>query len=80
MLNAKSRGWWINNPQRARANNSTVLLRSETKYETFSDIFNVLTREKGGEPGFFFTENIEERGYLNKNFRLPGVFRKIKLD
>ena len=57
MMLAKSGDWYTENPQRAMANNSVVLLRSEVTYEQFESVFQVL--KEWGEPGFFFTEDLD---------------------
>lgn len=46
------------NPQRARSNNSVVLLRSETTKEIFESII-AKTREQG-EPGFYFVDHLDQ--------------------
>jgi ribonucleoside-triphosphate reductase len=58
MLNAKVGNWFDENPQRARSNNSVLLLRSETTEDELSAIMD-RTRE-WGEPGFVFgdTEDV----------------------
>jgi ribonucleotide reductase, class II len=52
MLNAKMGEWWLENPQRARANNSCVLPRNEVTKEEFLYIFNKCKVSGSGEPGF----------------------------
>lgn len=57
MLKAKTGDWFISNPQRARSNNSVMLLRDEiTKNEWEGILKNV---EHSGEPGFIFTDNLD---------------------
>ena len=51
MLNAKTGNWFIDNPQRGRANISAAILPSTPK-ETYESIFS-RTRQ-WGEPGFLF--------------------------
>lgn len=48
-------GWWEIEPQRARANNSAVLLRNNTSYTTFSNVFDKTRTSMCGEPGFCWT-------------------------
>jgi len=57
MLNAKTGNWFIDNPQRARSNNSCVLLKSDTSYPDFQDILQH-TKEYG-EPGFVWVDDLE---------------------
>jgi hypothetical protein len=57
MMNAKTGDWFFENPQRARSNNSVVIIRDEIKREDFTNIFKK-TREFG-EPGFVFLESRE---------------------
>lgn len=55
MLNAKVGTWWIDNPQRARANNSAMLIRGTFTYEelnTFKDRI-----KQFGEPGFILADS-----------------------
>jgi ribonucleoside-triphosphate reductase (thioredoxin) len=57
MLNAKIGNWFQKNPQRARSNNSALLLRNKVTNEEFNKI---MTRVKEfGEPGFIFTDDLE---------------------
>lgn len=57
MLNAKTGNWFVDNPQRARSNNSVMVLREEiTRGEWASIIQSV---KQVGEPGFIFTDNLE---------------------
>lgn len=58
MLNAKVGNWFDENPQRARSNNSVLLLRNDTTEEELTAIMD-RTRE-WGEPGFVFgdTEDV----------------------
>ena len=58
MLNAKTGNWIFDNPQRARSNNSAVLLRGETTWEEFHDMF-MLARKQFGEPGFVWADSTE---------------------
>lgn len=57
MMAAKTGDWFINNPQRARSNNSAILVRSEVTREQFAKLMK-MTREFG-EPGFLFVESTE---------------------
>lgn len=57
MLNAKTGDWFETNPQRARSNNSVVLVRSKTSKEQFDTIMQSV--RQFGEPGFVFVESTE---------------------
>jgi ribonucleoside-triphosphate reductase len=46
------------NKQRARSNNSVVLLRSETTQEEFDKIFEKI--KAWGEPGFYFVDDLDQ--------------------
>lgn len=59
MLKAKSGDWWTKNPQRARANNSAILPRSEVTKEEFDHIFKILQESGAGEPGISWTNNTD---------------------
>ena len=59
MIACKSGAWWELNPQRGRANNSAVLLRSTTEKEQFLDIWKRIEASGAGEPGIYFTNNLE---------------------
>jgi len=59
MISAKTGAWWENNPQRGRANNSAVLLRSTTEKEEFLDLWKRIEASGAGEPGIYFTNNLE---------------------
>lgn len=54
MLNAKTGNWWETEPQRARSNNSVLLVRNQVSPEEFEQI---MTRtQEWGEPGFVFAD------------------------
>lgn len=57
MLTCKSGAWWELNPQRGRANNSAVLLRSEITKEQFFSVWGRVINSKAGEPGVYWTNN-----------------------
>jgi hypothetical protein len=59
MLASKSGSWWEKHPYRARANNSVVLPRGEVTQEEFNHIFDICKKSKSGEPGFFWTNNLD---------------------
>lgn len=57
MLHAKTGDWWQTNPQRARSNNSAVLVRSKTTFADFDRL--VQSAREFGEPGFYFVDSTE---------------------
>ena len=59
MISAKTGAWYENNPQRGRANNSAVLLRSTTEKDEFLDLWKRIEASGAGEPGIYFTNNLE---------------------
>ena len=59
MLTAKSGEWWNENPSFARANNSAVLPRGETSREEFDAIMDACYKSQAGEPGVFWTNNLD---------------------
>lgn len=58
MLKAKQGEWWIENPQRARANNSAHILRKDpqAKY-AFEKVMKACFESKAGEPGVAWTNS-----------------------
>jgi len=59
MLTSKHGAWWEKNPHRARANNSAVLPRHQTTFEEFKNVYDMCIASNAGEPGFFWTNDIE---------------------
>lgn len=59
MIRCKSGDWWVNNGQRARSNNSVVLLRGHVTKEQFKYLWNLTRDSYAGEPGFFWTNCLE---------------------
>ena len=57
MMKAKTGDWFNTNPQRARSNNSAVIVRKETSEEQFMKIMDNI--KQFGEPGFVFVESTE---------------------
>tara|TARA_R110000824_G_scaffold107651_2_gene254072 strand:+ start:385 stop:2247 length:1863 start_codon:yes stop_codon:yes gene_type:complete len=57
MISCKSGKWWEKNPQRARANNSAVLVRHRAEKEFFMDLWERIQHSKAGEPGIYFTHD-----------------------
>lgn len=58
MMNAKIGNWFEENPQRGRANNSCVLVKSTTEFATFERI--IKSTKEFGEPAFYLTESTEQ--------------------
>lgn len=59
MMSAKSGAWWELNPQRGRSNNSVVLKRGEVTKEEFDVIWQKVRDSGCGEPGFFWTNDLD---------------------
>ena len=57
MMNAKTGNWFNTNPQRARSNNSAVIVRDEITKPAFMKIMESI--KEFGEPGFVFVDSIE---------------------
>jgi ribonucleoside-triphosphate reductase len=57
MAKAKTGNWYIDNPQRARSNNSALLLKNETTYEEFATLMESV--KEFGEPGFIWSDSTE---------------------
>jgi len=58
MITCKYGAWWELNPQRARANNSAVILRHLIKEEEFYDFWKRIELSNSGEPGIFFSNDM----------------------
>jgi len=50
-------GWWVCNPQRGRANNSAVVIRSKVKKKDFFDLWDKIVASNTGEPGIYFSND-----------------------
>jgi len=59
MLRCKHGQWWDAHPYRARANNSAILDRATTKEEEFDYIYKMCKESGSGEPGFYWTNNLD---------------------
>lgn len=59
MLTCKYGNWWELNEQRGRANNSVVLERDEISLEEFLQLWKKIELSGSGEPGFYFTNDID---------------------
>jgi ribonucleoside-triphosphate reductase len=57
MAKAKTGNWFIDNPQRARSNNSALLLKEQTTFEEFDNLMQSV--KEFGEPGFIWSESTE---------------------
>lgn len=57
MATAKTGNWFTENPQRARSNNSAVLLRNQTPFEQFAKLMKSV--KEFGEPGFVWTDHLD---------------------
>lgn len=57
MATAKVGAWHRDNPQRARSNNSALLLRDGTNYDDFFELVGYA--RQWGEPGFFWSDSTE---------------------
>jgi ribonucleoside-triphosphate reductase len=57
MTKAKTGNWFIDNPQRARSNNSALLLKDNTSFEQFVKLMESV--KEFGEPGFIWSDSTE---------------------
>jgi ribonucleoside-diphosphate reductase alpha chain len=57
MISCKFGNWWELNPQRGRANNSAVLLRSKVTDEFFKSLWKKIELSNAGEPGIYFSND-----------------------
>lgn len=57
MAKAKTGNWYIDNPQRARSNNSALLLKDDTTFEQFQTLMESV--KEFGEPGFIWSDSTE---------------------
>jgi len=69
MMNAKTGNWFSDNPQRARGNNSVILIRNKTSKDDFLSILK--KSQEFGEPGFVFANDI--RQLLNPCFEVNFI-------
>lgn len=58
MRKAKTGNWFTENPQRARSNNSVVLIRGTVTKEEFKEIMKDV--QECGEPGFYWTDHPDQ--------------------
>jgi ribonucleoside-diphosphate reductase alpha chain len=59
MISCKFGSWWELNPQRGRANNSAVLLRSKVSEEFFKELWKKIELSNAGEPGIYLSNDKE---------------------
>lgn len=57
MAKAKTGNWYMENPQRARSNNSALLLKDNTTFEEFETLMESV--KEFGEPGFIWSDSTE---------------------
>jgi ribonucleoside-diphosphate reductase alpha chain len=57
MAKAKTGNWFMDNPQRARSNNSALLLKDNTSFEQFASLMESV--KEFGEPGFIWSDSTE---------------------
>lgn len=57
MMNAKTGDWFISNPQRARSNNSVMLIKDKLSRSEFTEIIEKV--KQWGEPGFVLTADYD---------------------
>jgi ribonucleoside-triphosphate reductase len=59
MMKCKSGNWFETHPWRACANNSVVLERGKVTPEQFNSVMTAIESSKAGEPGVFWTSDID---------------------
>ena len=57
MLTSKHGAWWELNPQRGRANNSAVVIRSKVGNKDFFELWGKIVASNSGEPGIYFSDD-----------------------
>ena len=57
MLTCKHGSWWEMNPQRGRANNSAVVIRSKVRKKDFTELWGKIVASNSGEPGVYFSND-----------------------
>jgi ribonucleoside-diphosphate reductase alpha chain len=57
MAKAKTGNWYLENPQRARSNNSALLLKDDTTLDQFKALMESV--KEFGEPGFIWSDSTE---------------------
>jgi len=59
MLTCKFGNWFETYPELGRANNSAVIVRNRIEKDEFINLWKKIEASHSGEPGFFFTNDIE---------------------
>lgn len=59
MLTSKFGDWYVENPQRGRANNSAMVIRHKINKVTFLNLWDKIKASGSGEPGIYFSNNTE---------------------
>jgi ribonucleoside-triphosphate reductase len=59
MLTCKFGDWYVENPQRGRANNSAMVIRHKISEEKFQELWDKIQASGSGEPGIYFSNNTE---------------------
>lgn len=59
MLSCKAGEWYLDNPQRGRANNSAVLPRGEVSQGEFYELMKQVENSGAGEPGVYWTNDAD---------------------
>ena len=59
MLTCKFGEWYIENPQRGRANNSAMVIRHKISEDKFQELWSKIQASGSGEPGIYFSNNTE---------------------
>lgn len=59
LLGCKSGEWYIENPQRGRANNSAVILRHRITKPEFEDLWKRVEASGSGEPAVYFSNSMD---------------------
>ena len=57
MMSCKAGEWYIDNPQRGRANNSAVILRHRATKDDFLKLWERVEASGSGEPGVYFSND-----------------------
>ena len=57
MLMCKHNSWWELNPQRGRANNSAVVIRSKVRKKDFFTLWEKIVPSNSGEHGIYFSND-----------------------
>jgi len=57
MMSSKAGEWYVDNPQRGRANNSAVILRHRATKDDFLKLWERVEASGSGEPGVYFSND-----------------------